>query len=297
MDPAEESGTSARTQTACFLSYAMSDQLVADDVYAALTEMGVNVRTPADLQAGSDLGASISQAVLSAAFVCIVLSDMPPLPAVMFEAGIAVGSRRPLIIVATPEGANQIPVDLLSAPIIRHQPGSSDQLRASFEAYLTSVYPIAAKLTINWDVLVEGEQRPPEELGTISTERSLTRQISAHLEQVGALVSVDRRVSGGRIDLTATFPTLGDGFNPVLIEVKRRASDARSGLQQMRRYLSVTGSRLGMVLYGSGHIDPQTYVESGTGIILASIDEFTGRDGNSMVRELIKLRNQVVHSA
>jgi hypothetical protein len=215
----------------------------------------------------------------------------------MFEAGIAAGIQRPILIVASPEGSNQLPVDLIPAPIIRHQLGSRDLLKDSLKAYLGFVYPIAARLIINWDDLVDEEHSQSAE-SKIPREDSLIRRIALHLDQVGALVAVDSRIPGGRVDITATFPALGDSFNPVLIEVKPRVRNAESALQQMRQYLRATRARLGLVVDGtSSFLASRTYVESSTGIIILSHDELMSWDGNRIVREITRLRNQVVHSA
>jgi hypothetical protein len=296
LDHPENASSSTVTPVTCFLSSAVSDRELANEVCSVLTELGIDVQTADHLPPGSDIGSSIINAVLSTAFVCIVLGDAPPLPAIMFEAGIAAGSRRPLLIVASPEGASQLPADLLSAPIIRYQGGSKDHLRDSLNAYLKNVQPIAEKLTLNWDALVDEEQEAQSREPTIHREQSIVAQIASHLDHIGAFVAVGSRIGSGRADIVATFPTLGESFNPVIIEVKRYVSNADSDLQQIGRYLREANARLGLIVYGKD--TPRRIRTTGsTGILLLSAGELMSWDGDRTVREITKLRNQVVHSA
>lgn len=292
----EDAGRSQATSVTCFLSSAVSDRRLANDVRSVLTELGIAVQTADDLEPGSDIGTSIVDAVLSAAFVCIVLSDTPPLPAIMFEAGIAAGSRRPVLIIASPKGAGQLPADLLSAPIIRYEKGSKRLLKDSITAYLTNVQPIAAQLTLNWNALIEEEQKQPSKL-KVAREQSSIGQMASHLKQIGAMVTLDSRIGDGRVDIAATIPALGESFNPVFIEVKRRFSSPDSDIEQMRRYLRNANARLGLIVY-TENIPARVFrTASSMGILLLSADELMSWDGSQMVQEITKLRNKVVHSA
>lgn len=280
----------------CFLSSSISDRKLANEVRSVLTELGIAVRTTDDLPPGLDIGTSIVDAVLSAAFVCVVLADTPPLPAVMFEAGIAAGSRRPVLIVATPAGADQAPADLLSAPIIRYQEGSSQLLRDNISAYLQNVHPIAAKLTINWNVLVD-EEKKPNRKPLMSNEQSLVRQIASHLDQLGAIVAMEFRIGDGRVDIAATIPALGESFNPMFVEVKRRRPpNIELNIQQLKNYMQAGNIRLGLLIYGTG-ASPAYHVADSVGIIILSSRAFLNWDATRMIQEITKLRNRVVHSA
>lgn len=284
------------TSVTCFLSSAGSDRELALDVTSILTKLGVTVRTVDDVQPGPDFGTSIVDAVLSAAFVCIILPDSPPPSALMYEAGVAAGSRRPILVIASPEGADQIPANLLSAPIIRYKEGSKSLLRNNITAYLENVHPIAAQLTLNWNVLVDEEKKRPVDL-KIGNEHSVVGQIASRLKFIGAMVATEQRIGDGRVDVVATVPSLGDSFNPIFIEVKQRETSPDSDLRQMRNYLRSAANRLGLIVYIKSPNKKRSRIVDSTGILLITYDELMSWTGNHMVLELTKLRNQVVHSA
>lgn len=149
-----------RTRTlTCFLSTTSSADTGAG-VQRVLTDLDVHVETAADIPAGSQFASAIMQTVLSADFVCVVLTGEPTSLAVTYEAGVAAGSRRPLLIVVTPDAADLTLTDMIQAPIIRYQPGAEQVLRDNLNAYLQQVRPIAAELTVNWDILTGEVDRP-----------------------------------------------------------------------------------------------------------------------------------------
>lgn len=288
--------TESRKRGNVFLSYAYQDRETAREVQQVLVDLGFDVLLANNLPVGSDIGESITQAVLSATFLCVIFSESPPPAAVMFEAGIAAGSRRPTLIVATPKGADQLPAQLLSAPLIRYRPGLPDVLREDISAYLEHVYPISAQLTINWNVLVDKEESQPK-ISPLPRESDLQRDLANHLTEMGAIVSGDMPTGGGRIDLVATFPALGDAFNPVIIEIKRRVRDQDDGLKALRTYLRSFGARLGILVIGESTAVPDYLVTNGVGIVVVPASLLMQWDANRLIREITALRNQVVHSA
>src|ERR1700722_5550296 len=150
MDTSSPAGQDRRKT--CFLSGSASARITAE-VRSVLDELGVTVRISEDIAQGGNIASSIIEAVLSADFVCIVLSTRKPPLAVMYEAGVAAGSFRPLVVIVNSRFADEIPVQLISAPIIRYVPGSIWLLRENLSAYVEQVQPIAAQLTENWSNL------------------------------------------------------------------------------------------------------------------------------------------------
>ena len=174
--------------------------------------------------------------------------------------------------------------------------GSKDLLEDGITAYLRNVQPIAAQLTINWNVLAVEMQNQPGKL-EVPRERSSIAEIVFHLGQIGAIVTTGSRAGAGRVDIVATIPALGASFNPVLIEVKRHFSNTDSDLQQMRRYLLSIKARLGLIVYTGGVRSRAVHTDGSTGILLLPVREIMSWDGDRLVNEITKLRNQVVHSA
>lgn len=305
-NPNAAPSSSASVPMTCFLSSAVSDRELADEVRSVLTELSVDVRTGEDILPGSDIGASVVEAVLSADFVCVVLSGTSPLPAVMFEAGIAAGSRRPVLIVASPKAADQLPADLLSAPIIRYEKGSKKLLKDSLNGYIKNVQPIAAQLTVDWDDLLESNLNRyigvgDKEQGSFSdTEltpsQASVEQLAAHLAKAGALVSTDDIRTDSRADILASFPALGTSFNPVVIEVKSRATHKEANLQQIYRLMNNYKARLGLIVYRQSEPRPEIRTTGSAGVLLLSVADLLEWDDQRLIREITRLRNQVIHS-
>jgi hypothetical protein len=306
-NPNTAPSSSVSVPLTCFLSSAVSDHELADEVRSVLTELSVIVRTAEDLLPGSDIGAMVVEAVLSADFVCVVLSGASPPSAVMFEAGIATGSQRPVLIVASPQAADQLPTHLLSAPIIRYERGSKKLLQESMRGYIKNVQPIAAQLTVNWDDFLgsnvgryvgggwKGQGRFSET--RITPRQASVEQLAARLARAGALVSTDDIRTDSVADILASFPALGTSFNPVLIEVKLKAVHKEADLQQIYRFMNNYKARLGLLIYREGGLKPEMRITGSAGVLLLSVDDLLEWDDQRLVREIIKLRNQVVHSA
>lgn len=293
-------GDSAPLSLSCFLSSAFIDSDNAQIVHEILADLGVNVRTANDLPLGSDIASSIVDEILSNDFVCIVLATDLKNPTVWYEAGIAAGSRRPLLIVGESGAIDQLPFNLFSASVIRYRRDTLQVLRDSLTAYVRQVQPIAAQLKINWDRIETSEPvlTVKPELSDVPTEQTTQARIVEHFTQQGILAATYRQIRPDTtVDALIGFPALGDEFNTVLIEIKRNRSDERRDVGQVIDYMNVSGTRLAMLVYeqNSG-LKPQIRTFGSFGIILIAADELLHWDYQRMARELAKLRNQIVHS-
>jgi hypothetical protein len=286
----------------CFLSSAFRDSDSAEHVRQILISLDVTVRTADDLPSGIDVASSIVDAVLSADFVCIVLATDLNNPAVWYEAGIAAGSRRPLLVVTEGKTIDQLPFNLFSAPLIRYQPGLIQALRDSLTAYIRQVQPIAAQLKINWSQIPAAPAPPlAAASGTSveSTEMATQARIAEHLAEQGILTATYARVGPDkRVDALISFPTLGDEFNTVVLEVKRYRSNENRDIDQVIDYMDAAEARLAVLAYANQEINlkPQTRISGPIGIMLVSADELLSWDYQRIIKELTRLRNRVVHS-
>lgn len=292
-----DNSTSTQEQSkVCFLSGATSAKRITADVRSVLQDLHITVRTSEDLAPGSDVGQSLIEAVLSADFVCVVLSTRKPPLAVMYEAGVAAGSLRPLIVVADSKVADELPTQLISSPVIRYMPGFERLLRENLRAYVEQVQPIAAQLTVNWNSLRSLSSNVGRSQRSFDESRPEGR-VAARLADAGALVASEVLLPGNlRADIMATFPILGSEFVPIIVEVKSSVSDFDMDLQQLRSYLRAAGARLGMIVYNDSGLKPLTKIYGPVGILRLSINDLSRWDNKRLIEEITKLRNQVVHS-
>lgn len=285
----------------CFLSSAPTDSGIAQEVRESLYSFGVSVKTADDLTPGSGIASSLVDAVLSADFVCIVLAGASTSPAVWYTAGIATGSRRPVVVVSESSNAEQPPFNLFSAPIIRYSPGSLQVLRENLAVYIERVQPIAAQLKVNWDQLIDDR-------GSVE-ETNLNRAMLAalppaevrvleYLRRQGALVAPQSVVGDSkRADALATLPTLGDEFNPIVIEF-RNLPDQPQDTRHVLDYMAAARARIGMVVYTERTSEPWRFITTGPiGVIFISADELLRWDNRKLIINLARLRNNVVHSS
>lgn len=256
------------------------------------------VRTADEVPVGSNIAESLTDAVLSADFVCVAISGAKPPLAVMYEAGVAAGSRRPVVVVANARVADDLPAQLISGPVIRYKPGSHEILWENLSAYVQQVQPIAERLELGWwDRSYEVVASP---LRVRRFDSVVEERVAARLEEAGALVSRENRLAGNlRPNIIATFPALGPEFNPIVVEIKNapvyreRADDA---IKQVRNYLKAVHARLGLIVYDSGQRPVTTDISGSLGILLLSFSDLDTWTDEQLFDEIRKLRNKVVHS-
>lgn len=284
----------------CFMSASGIDERIVEAVRTSLTDFGVEVLTVDDIPAGPDIGLDITQAVLSADFVCLLLAEQEAGSSILFEAGVASGSRRPLLVIASEDMSDRIPLVLRSMPIIRFNLASPDLLRNSLLAYVAQVQPFAAALKINWNSLLEKSK--PTVVNSWLEGHDLEQQVAGRLVAAGALVGDQSSLPGDRgVDLTATFPALGDAFSPILVEVKSRSHNKRREIGALQRSLEKSGSKLGLLVYGEIHQRPEVFIHvdltgvAKSAVLVVSLNDLKAWDSKSLLRELTILRNQLVH--
>jgi hypothetical protein len=250
----DESSQSGDLRKVCFLSGSPSARKIMADVRSILSELDVMVWGADDIPTGSNIAKTLTDAVLSADFVCIAISGSKPSLAVMYEAGVAAGSQRPVVVVANARVADNLPTQLISGLIIRYKADSSEFLRENLRAYVQQVQPMAARFEFDWRsgaYIIRSNSFRESRLDTRVEER-----VAARLEQAGALVSQENRLAQNlRPDIIATFPELGPEFNPIIVEIKsaptyREHTDV--AIKQVRDYLRAADAKLGLIVYDSG---------------------------------------------
>ena len=292
----EERSSSRDRRTLCFLTGQEATKNIMAEVRDALISLDVIVQTADEILAGSSINEAIINALTSADFVCVVMPALKPSPTVMYEAGLATGLHRPLLVVADARGADSLPSQLLSAPMIRYKLGMTKVLRENLSAYVKQVQPIASHHLVNKEVLVDFSATIlNRHVGLVPR---LEERIAARFKEAGALVAIGSRISGNmRPDIVATFPALGPEFSPIIVEIKdRRQRSLENITQQMRRYLDAAGARLGLIVDEANEQEVSSRTYDSSGILYVSADDLQAWDNNRLLEELTRLRNKVVHS-
>lgn len=276
----------------CFVSSTADDDRNA--VMNAISEMGVAVRSDLDVVSGVSWAASLNEGLRQATFVCVVLGDRPVSAAVMYEAGVAVGMGRPLVVVGKLDADTSL-AQLSDAPVIRYKSDDDTTLREGLRAYIDLLQQAVASpsatqkpvTTKSWSRLAPAQKKGSE----------LERAVAASLETSGALVALDPAIGDAGVDMTASFPVLGAALNPVLIEVKTtiRGADNRA-LDQLRKAMRRHGARFGMLVTRDKR-SLKRVVEGSTAILVVSVAELETLSAPRIEQELIRLRNELFHGA
>lgn len=300
MSHAPEASTRGTASLTCFLSSSASTD--TEPVRRTLAALGVTVQTMNTLPLGPDIGSALNQAILSADFVCVVFAEPSPNPTVMFEAGIAVGSQRPLLAVTTPQATDTIALDLLKAPVVRYTPGSEDAFRENLAAYLENVQPFTpfrTILTTNYDRLLERALESSGNTSSVEGAKGLEKRLAEYLIGSADFVATNVALGDQEIDAIANLPVLGEGFNPVLFEVKHHGARTpgrieQRALEQLFAKLSVTKARIGLLVYGD-QIESRVEFRQGRAALIVSVAELESWDARSLEGTLARVRNQLVH--
>lgn len=282
----------------CFLTGQESTKRIMAEIRDALTSLDVIVWTMDEILIGSSISKAIEDALKSADFVCVVMPATEPSPAVMFEAGLATGLQRPLLVVAGEKGADTLPAQLLSAPMIRYKPGMAKVLRENLSAYVKQVQPVASQHMASKEIWLDFSTMNLNR--HVGVEMSLQNRLASRFQEAGALVAVESLIADKmRPDMMVTFPALGPEFSPIIVEIK--GTRQRGGLegitQQVRRYLDAAGARLGLIVDESNEELTSSRIYGSTGILYVSADDLIAWNDNRLLDELTRLRNKVVHSA
>jgi nucleoside 2-deoxyribosyltransferase len=292
----EKSSSGQGRRMICYLTGQESTKRILAEVRDQLTSLDVVVWTADEILIGSSISKAIEDALTSADFVCAVIPATEPSSAVMFEAGLATGLQRPLLVVADEKGADTLPALLLSAPMIRYKPGMAKVLRENLNAYVKQVQPVASQHVASKETLLDFSTT---NLNRHVGEMHLQNLLANRFQEAGALVAVDSRIAAGlRPDLVVTFPELGPEFSPIIVEIKsRRQRSMRYITEHVRRYLDAAGARLGLIVDESNEQETFSRIYDSTGILYVSAKDLQAWNNDQLLDELTRLRNKVVHSA
>jgi hypothetical protein len=286
--------TDGRTEHAlsCFVSAGASTDTSA--IKEVLTSLGVRVRDLRDLPPGSEVSRAVTDVVLSADFICVVLGSEKPGFALVFEAGIAAGSRRPMVVVSIGE-TDPVVLELLGSPIVRYEPGKEEALAENIRSYVQFVQPLAAQLTVNWETV---NTRVVSAGAASNRGHRLEQRVFAHLARLGALVYSNVEIERGvEADGLVAFPLLGDSFNPIVVEVKqRRRGDDRETEARLLKTMSAAGSKIGLLVYE--HIQEGLKIRrhGQVQLLVTGVNQLEEWSAADLLRHLTEMRNELIHT-
>lgn len=263
-----------------------------DSLYRVLESRGVEARTVAELPPGEPLRDAIRDALERADLVLLVIDNRSLPTAVSFEAGLAAGLGKPLVVLDARTTSrtlkDELPVDILV-------PGPRMFARLDDEVGLGQ--EIAALLsTDSWarDQAPVAKRPWREELPARTDMVQSERDVWEALATTGAKVVGARPDSGAIPDLIVNFDELGSGFNPVLVEVVGRREVLDKKLATIAQILARSSSRLALVIPLDSVRPRVEFPSPGLAVLVRSYEDLVAHPEQA-VQELIRTRNQLVH--
>jgi hypothetical protein len=246
-------------------------------------------------QLGASSLQSVQEAIGSADMVLVVVGDDPTSANSFFEAGLAMGLGKPVLIVADPNV--QLPADMAGILVIRAHPNE-------WNAIDFALNQAEGRSSSRPHTFPEATGRP---LGALS-DRLIARISQLPAQQAGRTavdVLVEAIEASGAV--AARSPTPDHGFdlgvwsddldaiaaNPLLIEVKRSAI-AGSFEQVLRALRRNTSARAALIVYINESVDypPHVYFP----VLAISLKDLLTRMRTASFAEVIRdLRNRSIH--
>jgi hypothetical protein len=273
-------------------------------IWEALTDLGFEVR---DLQDADDPTRDIR-----ASRLLIAILGHEPSAAVLLEVGMALGLKRPVLLVA--ESTDTLPAALLSRPTIMSRGLAPDEVRAQVTAFAQVLAkPRTPTKPRTTPTTVEAEHRPPRYTSEplshpgsrqrVSTpprrnyfESESAYEVASLLTESGGLVvAQDLGAHGTNMpDLAVSFPNLGTGFSTVLVEIAGLRADTVAKREQLEAACRERGVLLALLVTLDDF--PQTQFLRGVATLsLSSLRRLVEDD--EFGSWLVKARNRVVHGA
>lgn len=247
---------------------------------------------------GASIAQSVHEAIGQAEVVVVVLGEPEVSQNSLFEAGVAVGLAKPVLVIADPE--QDTPSDLAGLFTIRARPSDLSAIRFALdqaEEHATWSAPAAVAvgraLGARSDQLLSELERQPR-----LTEHAAVGVLTAALEESGVVtVESPDRDAPLRFDLGVWADDLDAiAVNPLLIEVKQTLSAAT--VQQTRdMLLATTTGRAALLVFLEPAVPSAALLSEVRFPLLAiSLRELLERMRTSSFAEVVRgLRNRAVH--
>ena len=247
---------------------------------------------------GAEILQSLRLAIERADRVLVVVGDAPS-PNPMFEAGLALGLGKPVLIIAAP-GAT-VPADLAGQVIVRTRPDDLDAINFALDQVQQRV-PVDTRRTPRPSGRPLGAEVANRLLARLSeaglTEAAAVTVLAEALEASG-VTSAASTGRDARFDLGVWSDDLeAIGGNPLLVEVKR--SFTPGAVEQVLHYLVAhPTARLGLVVYlepTAGEGSREALDQTRYPVLIISLRELLRRMASASFAEVIRdMRNWSVH--
>ncbi|MFE5596086.1 hypothetical protein [Streptomyces sp. NPDC056549] len=249
---------------------------------------------------GASIAQSLRQAITQAETVLVVLGNPALSQSTLFEAGVAVGMGKRVIVIADPD--QDTSPDLDGLLIIRARPDDVEAVAYALAQAEGRVIRVTAATSAaehalgsaQVDELLALLHKAPELL-----ERTAVEVLKTALESSGTVtVENPDPKAGARLDLGVWSDDLGAiALNPLLIEVKRTLS--RSAVDQTLHLLQNSRMRAALLVY----LDPpvqrplrEVLKEATFPVLTISLEMLLERMRTSSFAEVVRdLRNRAVH--
>jgi hypothetical protein len=227
----------------------------------ALQSAGVEV---VDLQDAPDRVKALS----GCSFLVASLGS-PPSPNTLIEIGLAIGMRKPVLIIA--DLAVDVPLTLSDQPLIIAEGLAQEDLNLQVHAFaggFRTRYPQTPRDWSYFDEMLrrtapqarqtDPRVRRPEGITNVK-RRELARDLfrsDAEFEVASLLTAAGAGVAAQDLgpdlrrvpDLAASFAELGPGFVPLLVEIAGRKAKLEQKAEQLRSALGERGLQLGLLV-------------------------------------------------
>lgn len=283
----------------CFITAPAGSNLA--QLTAALRGRNIQVVGPEQLTLGRNFEENLADILSNVDLVIGVLTRERRSAWALFELGQAWALGKRILLFAPPD-ATYLPSTLHRFITVRANLSNREAIDFALDQILAAPEP-TAKTTASSKV-----QRPVRASANTYLQRSFPIAASVSGSQLEKLVAVALKEVGVDVLLTAPEPDRGadlaiwsDGLqpsvgNPLLVEIKSRLTSSRSAAgagQQLARYVTASGGRWGLLLYGEGPPDLKSLPPN---ILALPVDLLFQRLKEESFDDIIRdLRNRRVH--
>jgi hypothetical protein len=241
----------------CFISAPFGFD--ASPLIEAMEERNIVSVRGDDLAPGESIFQRVQQEIRRSDLVCVVLPQGYGQENLIFEAGLALGSDRPVLVLASPDV--DIPFELGELTCVRASLTDKPFLGSILDAYLPEVLSRSRRIhKSSTSTLKRLSQEDAEEIlrslkdRKATSESKLMEVVADVFRRVGIPVSSQPRIgSGSRPDSAIWIDETQSIFgNPILVEVKAgRLGQSRidQTYHQLSQYLIQAKLRLGIIVY------------------------------------------------
>ncbi|MBS1714944.1 MAG: hypothetical protein JST30_11475 [Armatimonadetes bacterium] len=191
----------------------------------------------------STVVAAIRAGIRKCDFLCIVFPPVYEGRWTMLEAGIAIGSGKPLLIIVDPK--TQIPIEFSSYHVVLAAANDAEAIRFNLEAFLASLHRRRSESTSARRVRASVTQRPHKQWHSAAES-----EIARMFEEAGYLIRESKPSTGPpQVDFAVWIDELSSVFSSPLLAVEVKGGPIKSdAVAQVSRFLEQSGAGIGLIV-------------------------------------------------